>query len=154
MKLSTSGMGQQAHEVGSRVVYFPQGHSEQVAATTYKEVDVHIPNYPSLSPQLICQLHNATMHVGFICQLMKQLLNDRKFPKIHLDLQRLLQTHETNDILATADDICTNLDVDVKSEVRHIILSVSLLVNINILEGEIPAMASTMEQQHKKTRDQ
>ncbi|GER27290.1 methyl-accepting chemotaxis protein [Striga asiatica] len=48
----------------------------------------------------------------------------------------------------------TNLDVDVKSEVRHIILSVSLLVNINILEGEIPAMASTMEQQHKKTRDQ
>ncbi|GER37041.1 auxin response factor [Striga asiatica] len=85
MKLSTSGMGQQAHEgdkkclnselwhacagplvslptVGSRVVYFPQGHSEQVAATTNKEVDAHIPNYPSLSPQLICQLHNVTMH--------------------------------------------------------------------------------------------
>ncbi|KAL3344276.1 hypothetical protein AABB24_023620 [Solanum stoloniferum] len=85
MKLSTSGMGQQAHEgekkclnselwhacagplvclptVGSRVVYFPQGHSEQVAATTNKEVDAHIPNYPNLSPQLICQLHNVTMH--------------------------------------------------------------------------------------------
>ncbi|CAA0821060.1 Auxin response factor 8 [Striga hermonthica] len=85
MKLSTSGIGQQAHEgdkkclnselwhacagplvslplVGSRVVYFPQGHSEQVAATTNKEVDAHIPNYPSLSPQLICQLHNVTMH--------------------------------------------------------------------------------------------
>ncbi|XP_057809314.1 auxin response factor 8-like isoform X1 [Salvia miltiorrhiza] len=85
MKLSTSEMGQQAHEgekkclnselwhacagplvslptVGSRVVYFPQGHSEQVAATTNKEVDAHIPNYPSLSPQLICQLHNVTMH--------------------------------------------------------------------------------------------
>ncbi|XP_031394700.1 auxin response factor 6-like isoform X2 [Punica granatum] len=42
-------------QVGSRVVYFPQGHSEQ-------EVDAHIPNYPSLPPQLICQLHNVTMH--------------------------------------------------------------------------------------------
>ncbi|KAK6927793.1 Auxin response factor domain, partial [Dillenia turbinata] len=85
MKLSTSGLGQQDHEgekkclnselwhacagplvslptVGSRVVYFPQGHSEQVAATTNKEVDSHIPNYPSLPPQLICQLHNVTMH--------------------------------------------------------------------------------------------
>nr|GMC63977.1 auxin response factor 8-like [Ipomoea batatas] len=85
MKLSTSGMGQQPHEgenkclnselwhacagplvclptVGSRVVYFPQGHSEQVAATTNKEVDGQIPNYPNLPPQLICQLHNVTMH--------------------------------------------------------------------------------------------
>ncbi|KAK7841389.1 auxin response factor 6 [Quercus suber] len=48
--------------VGSRVVYFPQGHSEQVAASTNKEVDAHIPNYPNLPPQLICQLHNVTMH--------------------------------------------------------------------------------------------
>ncbi|CAI0627072.1 unnamed protein product [Linum tenue] len=48
--------------VGSRVVYFPQGHSEQVVATTNKEVDGHIPNYPSLPAQLICQLHNVTMH--------------------------------------------------------------------------------------------
>ncbi|XP_022957396.1 auxin response factor 8-like [Cucurbita moschata] len=86
MKLSTSGFGQQDHEggekkclnselwhacagplvslptSGTRVVYFPQGHSEQVAATTNKEVDGHIPNYPNLPPQLICQLHNVTMH--------------------------------------------------------------------------------------------
>ncbi|KAK9115661.1 hypothetical protein Sjap_014608 [Stephania japonica] len=48
--------------VGSRVVYFPQGHSEQVAASTNKEVDGHIPNYPNLPAQLICQLHNVTMH--------------------------------------------------------------------------------------------
>ncbi|RZC67559.1 hypothetical protein C5167_011249 [Papaver somniferum] len=48
--------------LGSRVVYFPQGHSEQVAASTNKEVDAHIPNYPNLSPQLICLLHNVTMH--------------------------------------------------------------------------------------------
>ncbi|KAF9620691.1 hypothetical protein IFM89_013991 [Coptis chinensis] len=48
--------------LGSRVVYFPQGHSEQVAASTNKEVDAHFPNYPSLPPQLICLLHNITMH--------------------------------------------------------------------------------------------
>ncbi|CAI9763509.1 unnamed protein product [Fraxinus pennsylvanica] len=85
MNLSTSGMSQQPHEgekkclnselwhacagplvslptLGSRVVYFPQGHSEQVSATTNKEVDAHIPHYPCLPPQLICQLHNVTMH--------------------------------------------------------------------------------------------
>nr|AEV41081.1 putative auxin response factor [Oryza minuta] len=48
--------------VGTRVVYFPQGHSEQVAASTNKEVEGHIPNYPNLPAQLICQLHDVTMH--------------------------------------------------------------------------------------------
>ncbi|KAK3156079.1 hypothetical protein QOZ80_2AG0102590 [Eleusine coracana subsp. coracana] len=48
--------------VGSRVVYFPQGHGEQVSASTNKEMEAQIPNYPSLPPQLICQLHNVTMH--------------------------------------------------------------------------------------------
>ncbi|XP_057441392.1 auxin response factor 6-like isoform X2 [Lotus japonicus] len=33
-----------------------------VAASTNREVDAHIPNYPNLPPQLICQLHNETMH--------------------------------------------------------------------------------------------
>ncbi|XP_042454179.1 auxin response factor 12-like isoform X2 [Zingiber officinale] len=47
---------------GTRVVYFPQGHSEQVVASTNKEVEGHIPNYPSLPPQLFCQLHKVTMH--------------------------------------------------------------------------------------------
>jgi len=103
--------------VGSRVVYFPQGHSEQVraislqhknshdpesytsgaflslsnsksdlffqnsknsafftqvlgefplqvAASTNKEMESQIPNYPNLPAQLICQLHNVTMHVS------------------------------------------------------------------------------------------
>ncbi|XP_017429851.1 auxin response factor 6 isoform X3 [Vigna angularis] len=86
MKLSSSGFNQPGEEegekkclnselwhacagplvslppVGSRVVYFPQGHSEQVAASTNRAVDAHIPNYPNLPPQLICQLHNVTMH--------------------------------------------------------------------------------------------
>lgn len=40
--------------------------SAQVAVSTNKEVDAHIPNYPSLPPQLICQLHNLTMHVRLV----------------------------------------------------------------------------------------
>jgi hypothetical protein len=35
----------------------------KVAASTNKEVEGHIPNYPNLPPQLICQLHDVTMHV-------------------------------------------------------------------------------------------
>ncbi|KAL6538207.1 ADP-ribosylation factor, Arf Arf6 [Orobanche gracilis] len=49
-------------QMRSRVVYFPQGHSEQVTASTNKEIDSAIPNCPGLQPQLICQLHNVTMH--------------------------------------------------------------------------------------------
>lgn len=48
--------------VGSRVVYFPQGHIEQVAASTQKEADAHIPNYPSIPPRLVCLLDNVTLH--------------------------------------------------------------------------------------------
>ncbi|KAJ6754124.1 AUXIN RESPONSE FACTOR 6 [Salix purpurea] len=85
MRLSSAGFNPQTHEgerrvlnselwhacagplvslpaVGSRAVYFPQGHSEQVSASTNKEVDTQIPSYPSLPAQLICQLHNVTMH--------------------------------------------------------------------------------------------
>ncbi|URD93932.1 auxin response factor [Musa troglodytarum] len=47
--------------VGSLVVYFPQGHSEQVAASMQKEID-GIPNYPSLPSKLICVLLDVTMH--------------------------------------------------------------------------------------------
>jgi len=36
----------------------------QVAASTNKEMEAQIPNYPSLPPQLICQLHNVIMHVS------------------------------------------------------------------------------------------
>ncbi|CAI9786672.1 unnamed protein product [Fraxinus pennsylvanica] len=87
MKLSSAGLSQQSPEGdknflnselwhicaaplvslpadGSHVVYFSQGHSKQIAISTNKEVDAHIPNYPSLPPQLICQLHNVTMHAG------------------------------------------------------------------------------------------
>ncbi|OIW20956.1 hypothetical protein TanjilG_26497 [Lupinus angustifolius] len=34
----------------------------KVAATTNREIDGYIPNYPSLPPQLICQVHNIRMY--------------------------------------------------------------------------------------------
>eukprot|EP00252_Welwitschia_mirabilis_P016032 TRINITY_DN354_c0_g1_i14.p1 TRINITY_DN354_c0_g1~~TRINITY_DN354_c0_g1_i14.p1 ORF type:complete len:1107 (+),score=229.86 TRINITY_DN354_c0_g1_i14:703-4023(+) len=48
--------------IGSLVYYFPQGHIEQVAASTQKVAETHIPNYPNLPSQLLCQLHNVTLH--------------------------------------------------------------------------------------------
>lgn len=47
---------------GTHVVYFPQGHSEQVSASMKKDVDGQIPNYPNLPSKLICLLHNVTLH--------------------------------------------------------------------------------------------
>ncbi|XP_006659604.2 auxin response factor 21 [Oryza brachyantha] len=47
---------------GSLVVYFPQGHSEQVAASMRRDADAQIPSYPNLPSKLICILHSVTMH--------------------------------------------------------------------------------------------
>ncbi|PIN15199.1 hypothetical protein CDL12_12156 [Handroanthus impetiginosus] len=47
---------------GTHVVYFPQGHSEQVAASMKKDVDAQIPNYPNLPSKLLCILHSVTLH--------------------------------------------------------------------------------------------
>lgn len=49
-------------QVGSLVYYFPQGHSEQVAVSTNRTATSHIPNYPNLPSQLLCQVHNVTLH--------------------------------------------------------------------------------------------
>ncbi|KAL3525125.1 hypothetical protein ACH5RR_013497 [Cinchona calisaya] len=140
MKLSTSGLGQQqAHEgekkclnselwhacagplvslptVGSRVVYFPQGHSEQVAATTNKEVDGHIPNYPSLPPQLICQLHNVTMHADVetdevYAQMTLQPLTPQEQKDTYLPVELGIPSHQPTNYFCktlTASDTSTH----------------------------------------------
>jgi hypothetical protein len=36
----------------------------QVAATTRKIPNSRIPNYPNLPSQLLCQVHNITLHVS------------------------------------------------------------------------------------------
>ncbi|XP_052201629.1 auxin response factor 5 isoform X2 [Diospyros lotus] len=49
-------------QVGSLVYYFPQGHSEQVAVSTNRTATSQVPNYPNLPSQLLCQVHNVTLH--------------------------------------------------------------------------------------------
>ncbi|KAJ7554044.1 hypothetical protein O6H91_06G123500 [Diphasiastrum complanatum] len=46
--------------VGSRVVYFPQGHIEQVAACTNQGVDMQMPHY-NLPAQILCRVLNMTL---------------------------------------------------------------------------------------------
>jgi hypothetical protein len=52
----------------------------QVAATTRKTPNSRIPNYPSLSSQLLCQLHNITLHVS-ASKIQAQCLGVR--PNVH-----------------------------------------------------------------------
>ncbi|KAL0301721.1 UNVERIFIED_CONTAM: Auxin response factor 6 [Sesamum radiatum] len=81
-------------QIGSRVVYFPQGHSEQVAASTNKEVDSTIPNYPGLQPQLICQLHNVTMHADVETdEVYAQMTLQPLSPVLYLDCFDDTSTH-------------------------------------------------------------
>ncbi|XP_076910484.1 auxin response factor 5-like isoform X2 [Bidens hawaiensis] len=49
---------------GTHVVYFPHGHSEQVAASMKKDVDAQVPSYPNLQSKLLCILHNVTLHAN------------------------------------------------------------------------------------------
>nr|ARR29268.1 auxin response factor 6 [Coryphopteris nipponica] len=66
---------------GSYCVYLPQGHSEQVSASTQQDVDAGISNYhPNLRPQLVCQLHDVILHADLetdevYCQMILQPVN-------------------------------------------------------------------------------
>ncbi|CAL0325489.1 unnamed protein product [Lupinus luteus] len=69
--------------VGSLVVYFPQGHSEQVAASMQKQTDF-IPSYPDLQSKLICRLQNVALHADpetdeVYAQMTLQPVNKRLF---------------------------------------------------------------------------
>ncbi|KAL3639088.1 hypothetical protein CASFOL_016995 [Castilleja foliolosa] len=70
-------------QVGGLVYYFPQGHSEQVAVSTNRTATAQIPNYPNLSPQLLCQVHNVTLHADketdeIYAQMSLQPVNSEK----------------------------------------------------------------------------
>ncbi|XP_057423629.1 auxin response factor 5-like [Lotus japonicus] len=70
-------------QVGSLVYYFPQGHSEQVAASTRRTATSQIPNYPSLQSQLLCQVQNVTLHADketdeIYAQMSLQPVNSEK----------------------------------------------------------------------------
>ncbi|KAM7259027.1 hypothetical protein ACFE04_014768 [Oxalis oulophora] len=70
-------------QVGSLVYYFSQGHSEQVAVSTKRSATSQIPNYPGLPSQLLCQVHNVTMHADkdtdeIYAQMSLQPVNSEK----------------------------------------------------------------------------
>ncbi|XP_057766076.1 auxin response factor 5 [Salvia miltiorrhiza] len=70
-------------QVGSLVYYFPQGHSEQVAVSTNRSATTQIPNYPNLPTQLLCQVHNVTLHADketdeIYAQMSLQCVNTEK----------------------------------------------------------------------------
>ncbi|XP_028766651.1 auxin response factor 5 isoform X2 [Neltuma alba] len=70
-------------QVGSLVYYFPQGHSEQVAASTRRTATSQIPNYPNLQSQLLCQVQNVALHADkdtdeIYAQMSLQPLNSEK----------------------------------------------------------------------------
>ncbi|XP_009778804.1 auxin response factor 5 [Nicotiana sylvestris] len=70
-------------QVGSLVYYFPQGHSEQVAVSTNRTATSQIPNYPNLASQLLCQVHNVTLHADketdeIYAQMSLQPVNSEK----------------------------------------------------------------------------
>ncbi|GFQ02004.1 auxin response factor 5 [Phtheirospermum japonicum] len=70
-------------QVGGLVYYFPQGHSEQVAVSTNRTATAQIPNYPNLSPQLLCQVHNVTLNADkerdeIYAQMSLQPVNSEK----------------------------------------------------------------------------
>ncbi|KAL2468267.1 Auxin response factor 5 [Forsythia ovata] len=70
-------------QVGSLVYYFPQGHSEQVAVSTNRTATSQIPNYPNLPAQLLCQVHNVTLHADkdtdeIYAQMSLQPVNSEK----------------------------------------------------------------------------
>ncbi|CAA6655791.1 unnamed protein product [Spirodela intermedia] len=102
--------------VGTRVVYFPQGHSEQVSVSTNKEVEGRLPNYPNLSPQLICQLHDATMHADVetdevYAQMTLQPLSSQEQKDIYLPAEIVLQSKQPTNYFCktlTASDTSTH----------------------------------------------
>ncbi|XP_071711158.1 auxin response factor 5-like [Rutidosis leptorrhynchoides] len=81
-------------QIGSLVYYFPQGHSEQVAATTNRSATMQVPNYPNLPSQLLCQVLNTTLHVDkdtdeIHSQMSLQPLNSEKdvFPISDIEMK-------------------------------------------------------------------
>ncbi|KAK1391646.1 Auxin response factor [Heracleum sosnowskyi] len=102
-------------QVGSLVYYFPQGHSEQVAISTNRTATSQIPNYPNLPSQLLCQVHNVTLHSDkdtdeIYAQMSLQPVNSEKdvFPIPDLGLKTNKHPSEFFCKTLTASDTSTH----------------------------------------------
>ncbi|KAL5780662.1 hypothetical protein ACOSQ2_011399 [Xanthoceras sorbifolium] len=102
-------------QVGSLVYYFPQGHSEQVAVSTKRTATTQIPNYPNLPSQLLCQVHNVTLHADketdeIYAQMSLQPVNSEKdvFPIPDFGLKPSKHPNEFFCKTLTASDTSTH----------------------------------------------
>ncbi|KAK7280725.1 hypothetical protein RJT34_25792 [Clitoria ternatea] len=102
-------------QVGSLVFYFPQGHSEQVAASTRRTATSQIPNYPNLPSQLLCQVQNVTLHADketdeIYAQMTLQPLSSEKevFPISDFGLKQSKHPTEFFCKTLTASDTSTH----------------------------------------------
>lgn len=102
-------------QVGSLVYYFPQGHSEQVAVSTKRMATSQIPNYPNLPSQLMCQVHNVTLHADrdtdeIYAQMSLQPVNSEKdvFPIPDFGLKLSKHPNEFFCKTLTASDTSTH----------------------------------------------
>lgn len=102
-------------QVGGLVYYFPQGHSEQVAASTRRTATSQIPNYPNLPSQLLCQVQNVTLHADketdeIYAQMTLQPLNSEKevFPISEFGLKQSKHPTEFFCKTLTASDTSTH----------------------------------------------
>ncbi|KAK7376737.1 hypothetical protein VNO80_02152 [Phaseolus coccineus] len=102
-------------QVGSLVFYFPQGHSEQVAASTRRTATSQIPNYPNLPSQLLCQVQNVTLHADketdeIYAQMSLQPLNSEReaFPISDFGLKHSKHPTEFFCKTLTASDTSTH----------------------------------------------
>ncbi|KAK2660693.1 hypothetical protein Ddye_007226 [Dipteronia dyeriana] len=102
-------------QVGSLVYYFPQGHSEQVAVSTKRTATTQIPNYPNLPAQLLCQVHNVTLHADkdtdeIYAQMSLQPVNTEKdvFPIPDFGLKTSKHPNEFFCKTLTASDTSTH----------------------------------------------
>ncbi|KAJ4868867.1 Auxin response factor 5 [Raphanus sativus] len=77
-------------QVGSLVYYFSQGHSEQVSVSTRRSATTQVPNYPNLPSQLMCQVHNVTLHA------------DKDSDEIYAQMS-LQPVHSERDVLPVPD---------------------------------------------------
>nr|QFZ93677.1 auxin response factor 11-like protein [Pinellia ternata] len=100
---------------GSLVYYFPQGHSEQVTASTRRTANSHIPNYPSLPSQMMCQVHSVTLHADkdtdeIYAQMTLQPVNSENdvFPIPDFGLTKSKQPSEFFCKTLTASDTSTH----------------------------------------------
>ncbi|KAL2458891.1 Auxin response factor 19 [Forsythia ovata] len=137
--------------VGSLVIYFPQGHSEQVAASMQKEAE-SIPSYPNLPSKLICMLHNVTLHADaetdeVYAQMTLQPVSNYDQEALLLSEMGLKQSRQPSEFFCktlTASDTSTHGGFSVPRRAAEKIFPPLLLLGIRHATRQQPAISSSV----------